>query len=235
MRRRAIYLAAFAVLALVAAGLTMRAQRTITVVVATHDLKAGSMVTPADLDVTRMHEDSVPAGALSSVDSAVGQYVGWPLTSGEPVLSRALHGQRSGTSVLAGLDVPSGYRAVAVPVQPAAAVGGMLARGDRVDVYATPLPGHEAGGAVTTTSSGGNSATAQRPAGATLLGHDVLVLQLRSDQGQALEDTTGDTVHGLNFGSGKLGSVVLAIPDSDVDRYAMAVTAESIYLALSVS
>jgi hypothetical protein len=111
----------------------------------------------------------------------------------------------------------------------------MLARGDRVDVYATPLPGHEAGGAVTTTSSGGNSATAQRPAGATLLGHDVLVLQLRSDQGQALEDTTGDTVHGLNFGSGKLGSVVLAIPDSDVDRYAMAVTAESIYLALSVS
>jgi Flp pilus assembly protein CpaB len=234
MRRRAVYLGAFAVLALVAAGLTLRAQHTISVVVATHDLKAGSVVTAQDVEVARMHEDSVPAGALSNVDNAVGQYVGWPLTSGEPILSRALRSQRSGAAVLAGLDVPAGYRAVAVPVQPAAAVGGMLSRGDRVDVYATPLPGRDTAGSVTTTTASGNGAAAQRPTSAALLGHEVLVLQLRSDQGQALDEGSGDSVHGLNFGAGKLGSVVLAVPDADVDLYATAVAGQSIYLALSV-
>jgi hypothetical protein len=62
----------------------------------------------------------------------------------------------------------------------------------------------------------------------------VVVLQLRSDDGQPLDDRGGDNVHGLNFGSGKLGSVVLAVPAADVDRYASAVAEDSLYLALSV-
>lgn len=233
--RRALYLSAFALLALIAAVLTLRAQHTVGVVVATQDIKAGTMVTAQDVDIVRMHEDSVPSGALSSVEGAIGQYVAWPLTSGEPVLARALRAQRSGGSVLGGLQVPPGYRAIAVPVQPASAVGGMLARGDLVDVYATPLPGHEpASSSTPSTTSTGVTSSGAAPSGAALLGHDVLVLQLRSDQGQALDSTSSDSVHGLNFGAGKLGSVVLAVPNQDVDHYAQAVAAETIYLALSV-
>ncbi len=104
----------------------------------------------------------------------------------------------------------------------------MLSAGDHVDVYATPLPGHQSASSTT-------AAAPSMGAGAELLGRDVLVLQLRSDQGMELNSDGGDAVHGLNFGSGKLGSVVLAVPDSDVGRYASATAGEAIYLALSLS
>src|SRR2546422_1459908 len=124
--RRTAYLVAFCVLAAVAALITLRAQHQVSVLVASHDLRAGVQVQAADVEVHRVHDDGMPAGALSSADAAVGQYVAWPLTAGEPVLLRSLRAQRSGGDVVGGLDVPRGYRAVAVPVQPAAAVGGVL-------------------------------------------------------------------------------------------------------------
>lgn len=230
--RRAVYLVVFAVLAASAAVLTLRAQRTVTVVVATHDVRAGALVQAADVDTVAMHEDGVPAGALARTDLAVGQYATWPLTAGEPVLGRQLRSQRSGGGVTGGLDVPAGFRAVAVPVQPSGAVGGMLVTGDHVDVYATPLPGHTTDGSTAVASPTGSPASV--PSRASRIGHDVLVLQLRSDQGQPLDSGTGDSVHGLNFGSGKLGSVILAVPDADVPGYAAAASDETIYLALSV-
>lgn len=242
--RRSIYLAAFVALAVVAALLTLRAQRTVPVVVATRDLGAGAQVQASDLEIHRVHDDGVPAGALTSTDGLAGQYTAWPLTAGEPVLGRMLRPQRSGGAVAGGLGVPAGFRAIAVPVQPAAAVGGMLAGGDRVDVFATPLPGREGvvranGQSASTAGAGaGGSATGGSVTAGTVtavrLGHEVLVLELRSDQGQALDSAGGDQVHGLNFGSGKLGSVVLAVPESDVPAYAAAVAEDSIYLALSV-
>ena len=240
--RRSIYLAAFVALAVVAALLTLRAQRTVPMVVATRDVGAGAQVQASDLEIHRVHDDGVPAGALTSTDGLAGQYTAWPLTAGEPVLGRMLRPQRSGGAVAGGLGVPAGFRAIAVPVQPAAAVGGMLAGGDRVDVFATPLPGREgvvrANGQAASAAGAGGSASAGSVTAGTLtavrLGREVLVLELRSDQGQALDSTGGDQVHGLNFGSGKLGSVVLAVPEADVPAYAAAVAEDSIYLALSV-
>ena len=226
--RRSLYLALFVLLALAAGGLVVHDQRTVDVVVAAHDLRAGMQVQGSDVEIHRMHADGLPAGTLTRIDDAVGHYVGWPLAGGEAVLARALRDQRSGGAVSGGLAVPSGFRAVAVQVQPAAAVGGMLSAGDRVDVYATPLPGHQTASSVTAT-------TPAIGAGAELIGRDVLVLQLRSDQGQALNGDGGEAVHGLNFGSGKLGSVVLAVPDNDVVRFASATAGETIYLALSLS
>lgn len=232
--RRAAYLLAFALLAGLAAVLTLRAQHTVAVVVATHDVRAGSQLQPGDVEVVSMRADQLPSGTLATSDSLVGEYVAWPLTGGEPVLTRQLQPQRSGSSVTAGLDVPAGYRAVAVPVQPADAVGGMIAPGDRVDVYDTPIPGRsDATVQATTQASDPAGAVATAPLAARL-GSQVLVLQLRSDQGSPLDAQGGDSVHGLNFGSGKLGSVVLAVPDADVPAYAAAVADDTIYLALSV-
>ena len=180
-----------------------------------------------------MSSEGVPTGAIMTVDDATGRYVSWPLTGGEPILGRELRQQRAAGAAQAGYDVPPGYRAVAVPLLPAGAVGGMLTTGDHVDVYGTPLVSRQQ-------STG--SVDASPPdlaAGATVIGRNILVLQLRSDQGQPLDATaasgSGSTVHGLNFGSGKLGSVVLAIPAGDADRYAAAAASMSIYLALDVS
>jgi Flp pilus assembly protein CpaB len=227
--RRTIYLLAFLLLALAAGLLTLRAQRTAAVLVATHDVRAGQQVTAQDVEVRRLHADGVPTGALSVADDAVGSYVAWPLTAGEPVLSRMVRHERSGITLTAAVTVPDGYRAVAVPVQPAGAVGGMLSPGDRVDVYATPLPGHNGG---TTSSSAG--ADPMRSDTAVVLGRDLLVLQLRSDQGQPLDAAADQSVRGLNFGAGKLGSVVIAVPASEVSRFASAAASDTIYLALTV-
>jgi Flp pilus assembly protein CpaB len=249
--RRTVYLLLFLVFAGMAGLLTLRAQRTVAVLVAVQDLRAGAQISAQDVEVLRMHEDSVPAGALLSPDDAVGQYVAWPLTAGEPVLARALRRQRSGITLAAAITVPEGYRAVAVPVQPAGAVGGMLSPGDHVDVYATPLPGHQqdaatgqgeappqpGGAAQPSASADQPPATPPAPPpgdGTALLGTDLLVLQLRTDQGQQLDTGIDRSVHGLDFGAGKLGSVVLAVPADQVTRYASAAASDTIYLALSV-
>lgn len=227
--RRTAYLVASLLLAGAAALLTLRAQHTVAVVVASHDLRSGRQVQASDVQVVRMHDEGLPTGTLHDTDEVVGRYLVWPAAAGEPLLSRMVRTQRSGASVLAGLAVPDGYRAVAVPVQPAGAVGGMLVPGDRVDVWATPIAGR--GSAPTGPSSGGSSLP---PADAVLLGRDVLVLELRSDQGQPLDQAAQQTVRGLNFGVGKLGSVVLAVPAEDVDHYAAAAAEDTIYLALGV-
>jgi Flp pilus assembly protein CpaB len=234
--RRTVYLVLFLLLAGLAAVLTLRAQRTVSVLVAVHDLRAGAQVEAQDVEVRRMHEDSVPIGALAAPDDAVGQYVAWPLTAGEPVVSRMVRRQRSSIALVADVSVPDGCRAIAMPVQPAAAVGGMLSPGDHVDVYATPLPGHQsADTASPARTDGATTGPTTANADATvLLGENLLVLQLRTDQGQALQQGGDRSVHGLDFGSGKLGSVVLAVPSDQVARFAAAASSETIYLALSV-
>jgi Flp pilus assembly protein CpaB len=232
--RRTIYLGLFLLLALLAGLLTLRAQRTVAVLVATHDVRAGQQVAAGDVEVRRVHADSVAADALSAPDDAVGSYVAWPLTAGEPVLSRMVRHERLGITLTAAITVPDGFRAVAVPVQPAGAVGGMLAQGDHVDVYGTPLVGRAGdGGTATGAAPSGASASGDGPA-TVVLGRDLLVLQLRSDQGQPLDGSTDQSVHGLNFGAGKLGSVVIAVPADDVARFAAAAASDTIYLALSV-
>ena len=219
--RRSAYLAAFAVLALAAAALALRAEQTVAVVVATHDLRAGTRVAPGDVEELRVHGDGVPAGAIESTDAAVGAWVTWPLAGVEPVLARMLRTTRSGAGAAAGLDVPDGDRAVAVPVQPAGAVGGLLSPGDRVDVYVAPAPGSHPG-------DGGAD-----PAPASQLGSDVLVLQLRSDQGQVMGEGPPDEFRGLGAGTTRLGSVVLAVPAAESARYAAA-SSGAVYLALRV-
>src|SRR5258708_23854239 len=136
--RRIAYITAFALLAAAAAVLTLRAQHTVAVVVATHDVRAGVALQSGDVELRRVHDDGVPGGSLTTTEEAVGQYTAWPLTGGEPVLARTLQARRSGGSAVAGLDLPRGYRAVPVPVQPAAAVGRLLSPRHRPPLFPTP-------------------------------------------------------------------------------------------------
>src|SRR5581483_10336299 len=124
--RRTIYFGIAAVLAVSAGFLVLKTQHTQAVVVATQDLRVGDQVTSSDVQVKAFHEDSIPSGAVGDVSQVVGQYVALPVTAGEPVLQRAVSSAPSGRSVAREFALPSGFVAVAVPVQPANAVGGML-------------------------------------------------------------------------------------------------------------
>src|SRR5258708_37815780 len=128
--RRIAYITAFALLAAAAAVLTLRAQHTVAVVVATHDVRAGVALQSGDVELRRVHDDGVPSGSLSATEEAVGQYTAWPLTGGEPVLARTLQARRSGGSAVAGLDRPRGSPGGPLPVQPAAPVAGALRPGE---------------------------------------------------------------------------------------------------------
>ncbi|HVS42696.1 MAG TPA: Flp pilus assembly protein CpaB [Candidatus Dormibacteraeota bacterium] len=217
--RRTLYLAGFTVLALAAATLAFHGQQSSTVVVATHDLRAGDRVGPGDVEERQVHSDGVPSGAVATAGAAVGDYVSWPIASGEPVLARMLRPRRSGATAAGGLPVPDGDLAVAVPVQPAGAVGGLLGPGDRVDVFITPAAAAR---------STGDTGTA------ALIGSEILVLQLRTDQGQVMTAGEAEEPRALGTGAARLGSVVLAVPASEAGRYAEAAASGAVYLALRV-
>lgn len=98
------------------------------VLVAAHDLDAGTVVMPADLRRARYAEGTVPAGVPPEAD-AVGRTLAAPLRAGEPL-----------TDVrLVGAGVLAGYPGlVALPLRiPDADVVALLRVGDLVDVLAT--------------------------------------------------------------------------------------------------
>lgn len=104
------------------------------VAVATRDLAPGELVDAAAVTVRDLPAGLVSATALASVSP--GAVVRHPIVAGEPVVAARL--APDGLTGVAAL-VPSGLRAVAVPVGPAG--GPPLVVGDRVDVIAVLPPG----------------------------------------------------------------------------------------------
>ncbi|BEP14494.1 hypothetical protein acdb102_28050 [Acidothermaceae bacterium B102] len=101
------------------------------VLVAARDLAGGAALDRSDLTLARLPPSAVPAGALRSVDAAVGQTLAAPVRRGEPLTDVRLVGPRLVDALGAGL--------VATPVRLAdAAVAGLLRPGDQVDVIAAP-------------------------------------------------------------------------------------------------
>lgn len=216
---RAIYLGVFLVLSLLAGGLYYAGTRETTVVVAKGDLPVGASITDASVALRRVHPGDVPPGSASSLAEAIGKFVSWPILDGQVIPLRALASDRA-SLITGGLSVPSGYHALSIPVAPADAAGGLLRPGDLVDVLAVVK----------------NQAPGASPAPATMLGRRVLVLGLRTDQGQALDAGDGSgTVRGLNFSSNRIASVVLAIAPEDEDRYAAAAAVSTFAVVLDLA
>jgi Flp pilus assembly protein CpaB len=110
---------------------------TVRLVVARGDLQAGSVLAPADLEVTRWPADLAPTGAVRSADELAGRTLAGPLHSGEPVTDLRLVGPGLTASLPAGQ--------VAAPVRLAdLAVAELVRPGDRVDVLATAADATEA-------------------------------------------------------------------------------------------
>ncbi len=102
------------------------------VLVAAHDLAAGTRLDAADLTTRAFAPDTVPAGAVTTT-GAQGRTTVGPVRAGEPITDARLLGR----ALLAGYP-----GAVAAPVRiadPAAA--GLLRVGDRIDVLAADPQG----------------------------------------------------------------------------------------------
>ncbi len=103
------------------------------VVVASHDLPAGTALRPADLAVRLLPPAAVPAGAVRRAADAAGLTLAAPVRRGEPVTDVRLVGRPLLRALPAGL--------VAAPVRLAdAGAVALLRPGDLVDVLAAAGP-----------------------------------------------------------------------------------------------
>ena len=101
-----------------------------TVVVAAHDLPAGSALGPGDVRLARWPSATVPSAALRTAQQAVGAVLAAPMTAGEPFTTARLRGR----GLAAGL--PAGFVAITVALaDPAGAQ--LLQAGDVVDLVAS--------------------------------------------------------------------------------------------------
>ncbi|MEO1199331.1 MAG: Flp pilus assembly protein CpaB [Pseudomonadota bacterium] len=117
-----------------------------TLVVASQSLTFGTSLAAKDLREIPWPDDAIPAGSYSRIRDLLGdvpRVVLFPLAENEPVLASKItgDGDRGGLSAL----LPAGRRAVGVPVDEIAGVGGFVSPGDRVDVVLTRSGGSDGG------------------------------------------------------------------------------------------
>lgn len=102
---------------------------TVSVIVATRDLRVGTVLAPRDLQVVGLPDAIVPAGAATGEPEALlGSTVTRPILAGEAVATSRLG--TAGLGPTAAL-LPAGWRAVGVPRSVASPP---LAPGDRVEI-----------------------------------------------------------------------------------------------------
>jgi pilus assembly protein CpaB len=106
------------------------------VVVASTDVPAGSVLTESVLSVNRVPADALGAGVVQTREAAIGRVLRYPLARGEQVLDSKLVAAEDARTGLA-FAIPTGMRAIAVPVSEVTGVGGLIVPGDRVDVLVT--------------------------------------------------------------------------------------------------
>lgn len=169
------------------------AQR-VPVVVAAADLPSGRAITAADLMVSGLPPDALPAGTLADPARAVGAFPRAPIARGQLVLAETI------ASVPAAFDggivPPTGYYAIAIPIEPGHALGGAVVPGSRVDVIAVPVAGRAPGTRAT-----------------ELLVSAALVIDVRGEQGGPFERRLPARQQASAVRE-RLGSVVIALGPS---------------------
>ncbi len=210
---------ALVVLALVAGAFAgtlyyVGAQRS-PVVVAARDVDATHPLVADDLAIVSIPADAVPAGALADGNVAIGKLPKAPLWRGQILLDAAL--SEDAASFHTGLALPSGMRAVALPVSSAAqAMGGAIVPGARVDVLAVPIAGRAPGGRTT-----------------EVLLQGAMVLDVRSETGTPYGTAVSKSAS-ASLGE-RIGSVVVAIDPLDEVRFADRIATSMFVLTLAGS
>lgn len=105
------------------------------VCVATRDIAPGEVLGSANVEVRQWLVDLLPEGAQDDLSSIEGKQASSGIAAGEVITEKRLEGEDGD------LSVPSGMQAVSIEADTAAAVGGAVDVGSRVDVYATGADG----------------------------------------------------------------------------------------------
>ncbi|MBI2983004.1 MAG: Flp pilus assembly protein CpaB [Chloroflexi bacterium] len=176
---------------LVAGVLYYAGAQRIGVVVAASDLAPGHPIAAADLEIRAMPPDALPSGAVTDPSAAIGRFARTPIWKGQLLLAAAI--STSPAAFQSGIELPTGYRAVAIPVSAAHAVGGALIPGSRVDVISVPVQGRAPAGR-----------------GTELIAQAALVVDVRGEQGGPFErlPTAPRAATAIRD---RLGSVVIAV------------------------
>jgi pilus assembly protein CpaB len=185
------------------------------VVVAARDLDATHPLVADDLSIVSIPADAVPPGALADEAAAVGKLPRAPLWRGQVVLGPAL--SETAVAFHTGLALPTGMRAVALPMASAAhAAGGTIVPGTRVDVIAVPVAGRAPGGRTT-----------------ELLLQGAIVLDVRSETGTAYGAVSSKSP--VASAAERIGSVVVAVDPLDEVRFADRIATSTFVLTLAGS
>lgn len=206
MSRRRLTLAAAVLAGILAGVLYYASAQRVPVVVAARDLDTTVALLESDLVTRSFPADAVPGGALRATGTAVGRFLRSPLAAGQLILARSLADDAA--VFAAGVEPPTGMRAIALPVTAATALGGALAPGLRVDVIAVPIAGK-----------------APPTRGVELIASRAMVLDVRSEGGHAV----GADPRRLD----RLGSIVIAIAPSDELRVAERITTSTFVIAFA--
>ncbi|MDE3113349.1 MAG: Flp pilus assembly protein CpaB [Chloroflexota bacterium] len=212
MTQQRLLLALAIAAGLVAGVLYWAGAQRVSVVVAAADLRAARALAVTDLETRQLPPDALPPGAVTDPSAAAGRYPRAPIYKGQLVLAAAL--ADAPAAFAAGVSVPTGYRAVAVPVETGHALGGAVLPGSRVDVIAVPVPGR----------SQADRATELLVAGA-------LVVDVRGEYGAPFEHASAAGRPATAVRE-RIGSVIVAVGPSAELRIADRIGSSTFVLAL---
>jgi pilus assembly protein CpaB len=149
------------------------AVETETILVALKPIAGQEQLKEESIKLEQWPKNLIPAGAITKIDDIVGRRVRHSVAPGEPILQNKLVGDQDKRATV---DVPPGYRLVAVHADAVSAVGNLVQPGDRVDVlvYLKSFKGAQT-------------------AGATTILQDIKVFAV-NDQWRPSEDSGGDPI-----------------------------------------
>lgn len=110
------------------------------VVVAAQDLRAGDLMTQANLAIRKVPSNFIHGDTVrpDNAEAIIGHRVVYPINAGEPVL--AFHAAQSRGAGFSNL-ITKGQRALTFPVDTVSSMSGMLRPGDKIDLLATVRDG----------------------------------------------------------------------------------------------
>ena len=117
------------------------------IVVASRDLPAGTIVRREDVETVAWPGSAIPEGFATQAGDVVGRGVIVEVSKNEPLLQSKLADKEAGGGLP--ITIPEGMRAVSVEVDKVIGVAGFVLPGTRVDVLATVMPSNDR--ALTTT------------------------------------------------------------------------------------
>lgn len=196
-----VLLAVALVAGVLAAGIYYGAVQRTAIVFAVRDLAADRAIGPDDVALRELPADSIPVGALRSVEGAIGRVPRAPTWSGQLLLAAAL--SDGAAAFHSGLSPATGQRAVAIPVSASQALGGALAAGARVDVIAVPVAGRAPSGRAT-----------------EVVAAAVTVLDVRGENGSPFIVPGTARAGTQSAPTDRLGSIVVALSQTDELRVA---------------